>query len=151
MGRKHGNLGWAWKPDETVKRAEASERASKRYRKAEKRRKRKGKKRKTRKILYAPGHVFYESREWLRIRIKVFRTYKAQCMSCDAMNVELHVDHIKPRSTHPHLSLTFDNLQILCRDCNMEKSNLHATDYREEAATRRLDEQLLDSEMWSLG
>ena len=35
----------------------------------------------------------------------------------------LEVDHIKPRSTHPELALDFDNLQVLCHDCNQGKGN----------------------------
>jgi len=44
----------------------------------------------------------------------------------------LHVDHIKPRSKYPELSLTFSNLQILCEDCNFGKSNIDQTDWRPE-------------------
>jgi len=54
----------------------------------------------------------------------------------------MHVDHIKPRSIHPDLSLSFGNMQILCEDCNVEKSNLHETDYREEAAEREIDRKM---------
>jgi 5-methylcytosine-specific restriction endonuclease McrA len=40
------------------------------------------------------------------------------------------VDHIKPRSTHPKLALAFDNLQLLCEDCNIGKSNKCDIDWR---------------------
>jgi len=33
-------------------------------------------------------------------------------------------------------------MQILCEDCNVEKSNLHETDYREEAAEREIDRKM---------
>lgn len=64
-------------------------------------------------------------------------------MSCGAVDVEIHVDHIKPRSKFPYLSLTFENLQVLCKDCNFDKSNLHEEDYREDAAEYELDRLLL--------
>jgi 5-methylcytosine-specific restriction endonuclease McrA len=35
----------------------------------------------------------------------------------------MHVDHIKPRRKYPHLALVFDNLQVLCHDCNHGKGN----------------------------
>jgi 5-methylcytosine-specific restriction endonuclease McrA len=63
-------------------------------------------------------------------------------MRCDAVDVELHIDHIKPRSRHPELSLTFSNLQVLCRSCNMEKWNHHATDYRDESLSRDFELRL---------
>jgi hypothetical protein len=42
----------------------------------------------------------------------------------------LHVDHIKPRSKFPHLALSLSNLQVLCRQCNLGKSNTDDTDWR---------------------
>jgi 5-methylcytosine-specific restriction endonuclease McrA len=42
----------------------------------------------------------------------------------------LHVDHIKPRSKFPELALDTDNLQSLCRKCNIGKSNLDCSDWR---------------------
>lgn len=40
------------------------------------------------------------------------------------------MDHIKPRSKYPHLELVFNNLQILCKNCNQGKSNIDETDWR---------------------
>lgn len=76
---------------------------------------------------------FYESDEWLKLRYKVIRKYKSTCMACgfSAPRVEIHVDHIRPRSTHKHLELDEDNLQILCRSCNLGKSNIFEDDWRE--------------------
>ena len=42
----------------------------------------------------------------------------------------LHVDHIIPKTRNPHLALCFDNLQILCEECNEGKSNKFNTDWR---------------------
>jgi 5-methylcytosine-specific restriction endonuclease McrA len=69
----------------------------------------------------------------------VLARYGRKCMLCDVVDTEIHVDHIKPRSLYPFLSLTFSNLQVLCRDCNMKKSNYHSEDYREDAISRKLD------------
>lgn len=74
--------------------------------------------------------AFYLSDEWITLKTSVLRHYGCKCMKCYVTNVEMHVDHIKPRSKHPKLELVFDNLQVLCRDCNMEKSNLNEIDYR---------------------
>lgn len=73
---------------------------------------------------------FYELREWKELRYKAFKVYGRKCNLCKAENRELHVDHIKPRSKFPDLELKLSNLQILCRDCNLGKSNLDETDWR---------------------
>jgi 5-methylcytosine-specific restriction endonuclease McrA len=73
---------------------------------------------------------FYETREWKELRYLALRTYGPMCQLCGATKTELHVDHIKPRSKFPELQLKLDNLQILCRDCNLGKSNLYADDWR---------------------
>jgi hypothetical protein len=73
---------------------------------------------------------FYKSKEWVRLRYEVLRAYEKKCMVCFAERVELHVDHIKPLSKHPDLALDFDNLQELCRDCNIGKSNTDCIDWR---------------------
>ncbi len=135
---KHRDLGWAWKGDDVYEQFGKSRRKIKR-----KERKRGKKMSRRQKLLHAPGYIFYQSKAWLRLRMKVLAEYGRKCMKCDAVGVEIHVDHIQPRSTHPHLSLSFSNLQVLCRDCNMEKSNLHSTDYRDESAGRDLDNDLL--------
>jgi 5-methylcytosine-specific restriction endonuclease McrA len=87
------------------------------------------------KTYYAKYSVdpFYESREWLAVRYQALMRYGARCMCCGATrrdNAIIQVDHIKPRSRYPALALDIDNLQILCRDCNMGKSNTDATDWR---------------------
>lgn len=73
---------------------------------------------------------FYQSNAWLSLRKKVFRKYGKSCMKCGKTKACMHVDHIKPRSLFPKLELSFKNLQVLCKECNLEKSNLHFTDYR---------------------
>lgn len=79
---------------------------------------------------------FYRSHEWRELRQDVFKSYGKSCMKCLATETDgavMHVDHIKPRSLFPSLALDFDNLQVLCAGCNVEKSNKDFTDYRRAA------------------
>lgn len=76
---------------------------------------------------------FYESDEWRALRYKALELNGGACQCCGRSRkhgVVLHVDHIKPRSKYPELQLALDNLQILCEDCNLGKSNKFATDWR---------------------
>ena len=83
---------------------------------------------------------FYKSDKWRRLRYKVIQKYEGRCMACKCRDKPLHVDHIKPRSLHPELELSFNNLQVLCEDCNIGKSNIDETDWREPwAAVDDLD------------
>lgn len=72
---------------------------------------------------------FYASDAWLRLRYAAIAKYGRKCMACGATD-KIHVDHIKPRSRFPELELDLANLQILCHDCNMGKSNIDQTDWR---------------------
>jgi len=78
----------------------------------------------------AEQQEFYDSSEWRRLRYKVIRKYEGRCMACKRDDQPLHVDHIKPRSKYPELMLVESNLQILCEDCNLGKSNIDETDWR---------------------
>lgn len=80
------------------------------------------------------GLDFYNTPEWRDLRFRVLRAYKYRCMACGAGpdTGPLHVDHIKPRSIYPRLQLEFDNLQVLCRDCNLGKGNMSEDDLRPE-------------------
>lgn len=79
-------------------------------------------------------HPFYDSDKWLRIKRKILLMYGTRCMKCGVMGVEMHVDHIKPRSKYPDLELAPFNLQVLCKGCNINKSNYDTTDYRPDWA-----------------
>jgi hypothetical protein len=63
----------------------------------------------------------------LRLRWLVYKRDNFRCVSCgrspakDA-NVELHVDHVIPWSKGGETIL--ENLQLLCTDCNLGKSNI---------------------------
>lgn len=108
--------------------------------------KKKVKKKKTEWVTAHPKMTqdqFYRSEGWRRLRYRVLKKYDACCMACGRSKkvhgVVLHVDHIHPRSTHPKLELVFENLQVLCEDCNLGKSNKDCIDYRPEEAPFELD------------
>jgi 5-methylcytosine-specific restriction endonuclease McrA len=75
---------------------------------------------------------FYESDAWRELRFSTLRKFGFSCMACGQKppNVVLHVDHIKPRSLHPELELNPNNIQVLCEDCNLGKSNKSSDDLR---------------------
>lgn len=79
-------------------------------------------------------HPFYDSREWRQLRYRALALYGHRCMACRKANGQMHVDHIKPRSKHPHLEMEISNLQILCADCNLGKGAWDETDWRPNAA-----------------
>lgn len=78
---------------------------------------------------------FYTSFEWLKLRMEVIKKYGAVCACCGSSpkkdRIKINVDHIKPRKEFPELELVFDNLQVLCSDCNKGKGNWDKTDWRD--------------------
>lgn len=88
--------------------------------------------------LPTPWHAdrfFYFSDQWKRLRYLIFSKRGNRCECCGnswSPGNPLQVDHIKPRSLFPSLALDPSNLQILCRDCNIGKSNNDLTDWRKE-------------------
>jgi 5-methylcytosine-specific restriction endonuclease McrA len=124
--------GWSWKPTEIpLVKCES------------KNNKNRGKKARRREYISQLGAEFYSSPDWLALRVRVLERYECKCMMCGrspkAHRVVIHVDHIKPRSKFPELSLDFDNLQLLCEDCNLGKRNKYHTDYRPDAVTMDFD------------
>ena len=71
---------------------------------------------------------FYRSWEWNKVRYVIIKKYGPVCMCCGSKK-EIVVDHIKPLRKHWHLRLEPTNLQILCRSCNMGKSNDDETSF----------------------
>lgn len=79
--------------------------------------------------------AFYKSWAWKKVRYNALRIHGQRCQCCgwrpgDTSHGYLVVDHIKPRSKHPKLELEVSNLQIMCNDCNMGKSNIYTDDFR---------------------
>lgn len=81
---------------------------------------------------------FYSTDEWRTLRYEALRLHGRRCQCCGRQppGVTLHVDHVQPISKHPELKLQLSNLQILCEDCNLGKSNKHADDWRNHKATQ---------------
>jgi hypothetical protein len=76
---------------------------------------------------------FYSRDEWVKLRFRVLQKYGFKCMACGRSQKDgtvIHVDHIRPKSIFPELALREDNLQVLCRECNMGKSNRSDVDLR---------------------
>lgn len=134
--------GWEWKP-------EAKDMPAAKFK--GKLSKNRGKNKAKRQIVSKSADSdFYESREWWTLRARVIASYKAMCMMCGRNPVEdgikLHVDHIKPRSKYPELSLDFNNMQLLCHECNIGKGNKDDTDWRpKDKIGEQLDAQHLEA------
>ncbi len=67
---------------------------------------------------------FYSSPEWASLRRQVIVEEGRICAECGWRigRVEnITVDHKRPRSKYPTLSLCRENLQVLCRRCNAKK------------------------------
>lgn len=83
-----------------------------------------------------PADEFYRSYRWRSRRIDVLEGNRERygvltCECCLRTTTDRwHVDHIHPRSIYPELSLELSNLQVLCEDCNLGKSDRYATDWR---------------------
>jgi 5-methylcytosine-specific restriction endonuclease McrA len=88
----------------------------------------------SKQIKYQPGmrDDFYKTREWRELRYQVLVKNGKQCQCCGNTKGYLHVDHIKPRSIYPSMELDINNLQVLCEDCNIGKSNRDMTDWRQQ-------------------
>ena len=76
---------------------------------------------------------FYASWEWKRLRYDFLKDKARRCGCCGRSpddGVAVNVDHIKPIRHHWRLRLDYNNLQILCSDCNMGKGSRDETDWR---------------------
>lgn len=72
-------------------------------------------------------------KKWLNVRYKALKNNDGRCELCGRAKgdgIILHVDHIKPKSKYPHLQYDLNNLQVLCDECNIGKSNKDDTDWR---------------------
>lgn len=86
-----------------------------------------------------PADAFYRSQCWRRLRVDALEENRARhgVLTCECCRTTVtaawHVDHVRPRSTHPELALDPANLQVLCADCNLGKGPRHTTDWRDRA------------------
>jgi len=72
----------------------------------------------------------YQSPRWADIKKVIYSLYDFKCMKFSNNQNEMHVDHICPVSKYPAMKWSINNLQLLCKNCNMEKSNVNENDYR---------------------
>lgn len=82
---------------------------------------------------FATSPEFLSSWEWLTLRYYVLKKLGRRCLCCGRSpddGIQICVDHIKPRATHPELALEESNLQILCGECNKGKGAWDTTDWR---------------------
>ena len=84
-------------------------------------------------VVRAKKQKFYDSWEWKALRFRALKDYGSKCQLCGATSKtdKICVDHIKPISLFWELRLDFENLQVLCDNCNKGKSNTDFTDFRE--------------------
>lgn len=76
---------------------------------------------------------FYHSREWMSLRYSVLKEQDGKCQLCGRSRKDgiiLHVDHIIPLSKDWSKRLDRNNLQVLCKECNLGKSNTDSIDWR---------------------
>jgi hypothetical protein len=75
---------------------------------------------------------FFHSREWKELRYIAIKRDGRRCLACGRGPVDgivIHVDHIVPISKDWSKRLDIRNLQVLCEDCNIGKSNKDSTNW----------------------
>lgn len=80
-----------------------------------------------------PAVSFYDTDAWLELRYRALKLHGGHCQCCGNEPIPgnpLQVDHIKPRSRFPELEMDINNLQVLCKCCNMGKGAWDQTDWR---------------------
>lgn len=137
-------LDWAWKDPDNKESVNIMNKPKPIF---GKKRRKKARKQARKNLNRLPGTDFYVSKEWRKVRYRVIQKHGASCMACGRSKkvhgIVIHVDHIKPRSIYPDLALTYDNLQLLCEDCNLGKGNRCEIDWRPEEMTEQRDIEII--------
>jgi len=60
---------------------------------------------------------------WKALRLQALDRDEWKCVECGTRR-RLECDHVLPVKTHPELSYTLSNLQILCGRCHARKTRL---------------------------
>lgn len=79
---------------------------------------------------------FYASLEWKKVRYDVLKESNGRCCLCGRSakdGVVLQVDHIVPLSKDWSKRLDKSNLQVLCEDCNLGKSNRDSINWKDRS------------------
>ncbi len=77
--------------------------------------------------------LFYKSADWRKLRYEVLKEQEGRCQLCGRTSkdgVIMHCDHIEPLSKNWSRRLDKSNIQVLCEDCNLGKSNTDSIDWR---------------------
>ncbi len=88
------------------------------------------------------GGAYRDSRQlawdWqTKYRNRIITEHGGKCAQC-ASTEDLQIDHIKPISTHPELSMEFSNVQILCNSCHKVKSVAESAAARQTARWKKI-------------
>lgn len=73
--------------------------------------------------------------KWLRFRKRALELYGRECMACGTTEGAMQVDHVKPKHVYRSLWYDINNVQILCKPCNMKKG-MTTKDYRSAWVTK---------------
>lgn len=68
-------------------------------------------------VVYLLAVGVKEWSNWQSLRKEVIRCYP-ECSMCET-NKDLEVHHIQPKHIKPNLTLSWDNLIVLCKDCHL--------------------------------
>ena len=94
-------------------------------------------------VEYQHGTLF----DW-QVRAYILDRDGSRCVYCRRRNVRLELDHVRPRAVG---SDRVDNLVACCRDCNIQKSNQHISQFlaRQPDLLKRITERLQRSSLAS--
>ena len=83
-----------------------------------------------------------------QVRAYILDRDGSRCVYCRRRNVRLELDHVRPRAVG---SDRVDNLVACCRDCNIQKSNQHISQFlaRQPDLFKRITERLQRSSLAS--
>lgn len=75
----------------------------------------------------------------LNLRRRIIERDGLRCVYCDddLTNAEVHLDHVIPESQGGATS--YDNLQVTCRKCNLQKGVLTESVFVERLRTRAMN------------
>lgn len=82
---------------------------------------------------------------WSLLKKHLYKIYPYKCMKCRKSNCEMHADHVLPKSKHSSHTYKLDNLQVLCKECNLEKSNKSKADYRSKKHLKKMARYINDN------
>lgn len=85
-----------------------------------------------------------KTKEFKKVRVEILKLIP-YCLKCESKK-ELHIDHIYPVSIYPKRAFNYKNLQVLCKECNIEKSNTTVIDYRNKRDIDKLKKLFIDND-----